>query len=68
MRNYSTKNRKRKGQAVMMIVSAAMLAAAIAVNVFVKVPAWEPDAEYPMANAKISWEQTWFAGAWEDAE
>ena len=52
----------------MMIVSAAMLAAAIAVNVFVKVPAWEPDAEYPLANAKISWEQTWFAGAWEDAE
>ena len=49
-----------------MVLSAALLAAAVMVNVFVKVPTWEPDEEYPMANAKISWEQTYFAGPWGD--
>ena len=66
--HYNRQNRKSKGQTVAMIISAAMLAAAIAVNVFVKVPTWEPDEEYPMANAKVSWEQTWFAGPWGEAE
>ena len=50
------------------MLAVMMLAAAIMVNVFVKVPGWEPDAEYPMANAKISWEQTFYSGAWGEAE
>lgn len=25
---------------------------------------WQPDAEFPMANAHITWEQTYHAGAW----
>ena len=24
----------------------------------------KPDAVYPMANAQISWNQTWYKGAW----
>ena len=66
--HYNRTNRKSKGQTAAMILAAAMLAAAIAVNVFVTVPTWEPDTAYPMANARISWEQTWFSGAWGEAE
>lgn len=27
---------------------------------------WEPDVEYPMANAHISWEQTFYPGGVEE--
>ena len=27
---------------------------------------WKPAAEYPMANARISWEQTFHPGAWTE--
>lgn len=26
----------------------------------------QPDAVYPMANAHISWNQTWYKGAWNE--
>ena len=28
-------------------------------------PTWEPDVSYPMANANISWDQTFYG--WSDA-
>ena len=27
---------------------------------------WEPTEVYPMANANITWEQTYHAGSWSD--
>ena len=30
-------------------------------------PEWKPAAVYPMANAHISWEQTYRPGGWENA-
>lgn len=49
-----------------MMIAMAALAGAIALNVWVKVPEREPDVTHPMANAKISWEQTYFSGAWSE--
>ena len=48
-----------------MIIALAVLAGMIALNVAVKKP--EPAGEaYPMANAKISWGQTFHGGAWSE--
>ena len=48
----------------------AMLLLAVMVIIYVAVPEPEGkhDAEYPMANAAISWEQTFYSGAWDSAE
>ena len=27
---------------------------------------WQPAVEYPMANANISWQQTFYNGSWSD--
>ena len=51
-----------------MIMALAVLAGMIALNIAVKEPELEPDAVYPMANARISWEQTFYGGAWDSAE
>ena len=47
-----------------MIAALMILGAAIALNVVVKGPELKPDGVYPMANATISWEQTYHPGAW----
>lgn len=61
---YSTKGKKSK--VWILILAMAVIALAI-------YAAWteagaegrrEPDAVYPMANASISWSQTFHAGAW----
>ena len=61
-RQYSTQTKER-----------ARFAAALAVILILCAGLWigakqtgktEWDAEYPMPNAHISWEQTWYSGAW----
>lgn len=54
--------RKRIG----MIIALAVLAAAVVINVSVKEPELEPDEVYPLANSMISWEQTYYGGAWSE--
>ena len=48
-----------------MILAMALLAGMIALNVGVREPERKPDTEHPFANARISWEQTFYSGAWD---
>lgn len=52
---------------VPMFLALLFLAGMIVLNVTVKEPLLEPDAVHPMANASISWEQTFHAGGWTEA-
>lgn len=65
---YSTKkNRSTRARAILIMVLAA-LTVAHAVTVLAAAERrnrWEPDCEYPMANAHISWEQTFYVGGTE---
>ena len=56
------KMRKRIG----MIIALAVLAGMILLNVNVKEPELEPDEVFPLANSMISWEQTYYGGAWSE--
>ena len=58
----SMKMKKR----IPMFAALALLAGMIALNVYVKTPELEPDMTHPMANARISWEQTFHSGAWSE--
>ena len=51
-----------------MLIAMAVLAGMIVLNAAVKAPELEPDAVHPMANARISWEQSYHSGAWNGAE
>ena len=64
-KNYITSEIKKR---VLMFIALLILAAMIALNVAVPEPVLEPDSVYPMVNSRISWEQTFHAGAWSDAE
>ena len=62
---YSTKkNRSTRARAILLCVLATVTIIH-GVMVLEKADArnrWEPDCEYPMANANISWEQTFYPG------
>lgn len=62
---YSTKkNRSTRARTILIMVLAA-LTIAHAVTVLATAERrtrWEPDVVYPMANAHISWEQTFYPG------
>ena len=62
-KNYITSELKKR---VPMFIALLILAAMIALNVAVPEPVLEPDIVYPMANSRISWEQTFRAGAWSE--
>ena len=64
--NHSITNEMKKR--VPVIISLVVLAGMIAVNLAVKAPAVEPDTVHPMANAAISWDQSFHGGAWGGAE
>ena len=64
-KNYITSELKKR---VPMFIALLILAGMIALNVAVPEPVLEPDSVYPMANSRISWEQTFHAGAWSGAE
>ena len=63
-RKYTTEQRERKVFAVLMafiviiIISWGILEAC---GVFDE-PVWKPVGEYPIANAHISWDQTYYPG------
>lgn len=50
---------------VPLILSLLALAGMIALNAAVKAPELEPDSVHPMANASVSWSQSFHAGSWE---
>lgn len=66
--HYSTEEKERK---VFVIIMTVIMLAIIAwgvmeiCGVFDK-PEWEPTVSYPMANAKISWEETHYYGGWTE--
>ena len=49
---------------VPMFIALMILAGTIVMNVTVKEPALEPDEVFPMANASVTWLQSYHAGAW----
>ena len=51
-----------------MFIALLILAAMIALNVAMPEPVLEPDSVYPMANSRISWEQTFYEGSWGDTK
>ena len=53
---------------VFLILALLILAWTIVMNVTVKEPALEPDEVFPMANANVTWLQSYHAGAWSGAE
>ena len=65
---YSTKkNRSTRARAILLCVLATVTIIH-GVMVLEKADArnrWEPDCEFPMANANISWDQTFYG--WSDA-
>lgn len=50
-----------------MIIALAALAAMVIINAVVPEPVTH-DVEFPMANVNVTWEQTFHAGAWSEAE
>lgn len=60
----SMKMKKR----IPMFIAMLLLAAMVIICAVVPYPEEKHDAEYPMANAAISWEQTFYSGAWNSAE
>lgn len=64
--NYNTKTRTKTRARTILIMVLAALTIVHGVMVLEKADAgrdrWEPDCEFPMANANISWEQTFYPG------
>ena len=49
---------------VFLILALLILAGTIVMNVTVKEPALEPDEVFSMANANVTWLQSYHAGPW----
>ena len=49
---------------VFLILALLILAGTIVMNATVKEPALEPNEVFPMANANVTWLQSYHAGAW----
>lgn len=64
-KNSITSQMKKR---VPMIIALLILAGMIAMNVAVPEQVLEPDSVYPMANSRISWEQTFYEGPWGDTK
>jgi hypothetical protein len=64
-KNYITSELKKR---VPMFIALLILAGMIALNVAVPEPKSEPDSVHPFVNTRISWEQTFHAGAWSEAK
>lgn len=71
MNNHSKyitkKNNRTIARAVLLLVLVVILAAVVSVLV----ETWdrrpvEPDVTYPMANANVGWNQTFYAGGWSE--
>ena len=66
MKNYSMVTNKRKVPRIMIIVFMLITTIAIRWAFSAMVPKWTPDSVHPMANAEVSWEQTFYAGSGGD--
>ena len=64
-KNYITSELKKR---VPMFIALLILAGMIALNMAVPEPKPEPDSVHPFVNTRISWDQTYHAGAWSGAE
>ena len=51
---------------IIIVLALVVVFAVEVVCLYFQPPAWEPTEVYPMANANISWEQTYFPGNWSD--
>ena len=65
MKHSITKELKKSIPAALAVL---LLAGMVALNLCVPEPVTEPDAEYPIANAYVTWEQTFHSGAWSDGQ
>lgn len=65
MKHSITKELKKSIPAALAVL---LLAGMVALNLCVPEPVTKPDAEYPIANAAINWDQTFANGAWSGAE
>ena len=50
-----------------MFIAMVLLAAMVIISAVVPEPVTH-DVEYPIANVNVTWEQTFHAGAWSEAE
>ena len=64
--NHSITTGIKKRVPMFLAILAAL--AMLILNMAMKEPEIEPDSVHPMANATISWEQTFHAGGWGAAE
>ena len=65
-KHYSTIDHERKVFAAVMIVILLALITLFVLEVcgVFDGQVWKPVTEFPLANANISWEQTFYPGAW----
>lgn len=49
-----------------MFLALALLAGMIVLNMTVKEPELEPDVVHPMANANVTWLETYHSGGWAE--
>lgn len=49
-----------------MLLAILLLVGMAALNLFIPEPKTEPDSVHPFANARISWNQTFYEGPWGD--
>ena len=59
------------GEIIAIILAVVLIALVVmftieAVALLFEQNTWEPTEVYPMANAHITWEQTYHAGSWSD--
>lgn len=64
--NHSITNEIKKRVPMFFAIFAAL--AMLVLNLAVKEPELQPDSEHPMANANVTWLQTYYSGAWGEAE
>ena len=71
MNNHSKYITKKNNRTIAMAVLLLVLVVILAAVVSVLVETWdrrpvEPDVTFPMANANIGWNQTFYAGGWSE--
>ena len=68
MRNYNTVPNKRKVPVILVIVAMVAFTAAVRIVANMITPELTPDIVHPMTNASVSWDQTFYSGAWGDGQ
>ena len=63
---HSTTNGIKKRVPMFFAIFAAL--AMLVLNLAVKEPEIQPDSVHPMANANVTWLQTYYSGTWGEAD